>query len=185
MYIYTRDDCAQTETDCSLKNKVVVLEQSALPADHSGQLFFCTGASVNPIGQSVFLVSLSTGEQQRFWYRDVIGILKPERLPEDAKLQLSQIRPEKTADLSAHEPKYSGYSFLPDGRYAAGVWLYSPQEVMDYVEMQKSYQHRVLICDRDDFAVMEVVDGQTIFPTKENMEQFRQGQAQDGGLTMT
>mgnify|MGYP006940164083 CR=1 FL=1 len=54
--------------------------------------------------------------------------------------------------------------FLEDGRYAAGAWLCSPQEVMDYVEMQKPYQHRVLICDRDDFAVMEVVKEQVIFP---------------------
>ena len=52
--------------------------------------------------------------------------------------------------------------------------------------MQKPYQHRVLICDREDFAVMEVVEGQLIYPTPEALETFRQGeQKQSGGMEMT
>ena len=43
-----------------------------------------------------------------------------------------------------HEAKYSGYSFLPDGRYASGVWLCTEQEALSYVEMQKPYQHRIM-----------------------------------------
>ena len=112
----------------------------------------------------------------------MVGSLEPELLPDEAKLQLSQIRPVGAADLHHHEPEYSGYSFLEDGRYAAGAWLCSPQEVMDYVEMQKPYQHRVLICDRDDFAVMEVVKEQVIFPTQKELEAFREDtQEQKGG----
>lgn len=186
MQNFTQHDCEQTGYGFSLKNKVVVLSKAVLPDEHPGQLFFCTGgngANPNPIGRSVFLVSLSTGEQSRFWRSDVIGVLKPELLPEEAKLQLSQIRPGNALSLENHEPQYSGYSFLPDGRYAAGVWLCSPQEVLDYVEMQKPYQHRVLICDRDDFAVMEVVNGQMVFPTPEQMEGFRQEQ-KGGGMEM-
>lgn len=186
MQNFTQHDCDQTGYGFSLKGKVVVLPNSVLPDDHPGQLFFCTGgngANPNPIGRSVFLVSLSTGEQCRFWRNDIIGTLKPELLPEEAKLQLSQIRPENALRLEDNEPLYSGYSFLPDGRYAAGVWLCSPQEVLDYVEMQKPYQHRVLICDRDDFAVMEVVNGQVVFPSPEQMEEFRQEQ-KGGGMEM-
>ena len=155
MRIFTHEDCDQTGFGFSLKNKVVVLPQSVLPEDHPGQLFFCTGgngANPNPIGRSVFLVSLSTGEQCRFLRGDVMGTLKPE--------------------------------LLPDGRYAAGVWLCSPQEVMGYMEMQKPYQYRVLICDRDDFAVMEVVKGELVYPSQEELEAFRQGQ-KNGGMTMT
>lgn len=182
MRTFTHEDCDQTGYGFSLKDKVVVLPKSVLPEDHPGQLFFCTGgngANPNPIGRSVFLVSLSTGEPCRFWRSDVIGTLKPELLPDDARLQLSQIRPSGALDISSHEPLYSGYSFLADGRYAAGVWLCSPEEVMDYVQMQKPYQHRVLICDRDDFAVMEVIKGQMVFPSQEDIEAFRQ--EQDGG----
>jgi len=89
MKIYTQADCSQTGFGFSLKNQVVVLQKSSLPNEHPGQLFFCTGgngANANPMGRSVFLVSLSNGEMCRFWRSDVIGTLKPELLPEDAKL---------------------------------------------------------------------------------------------------
>lgn len=187
MRTFTHEDCDQTGYGSSLKNKVVVLPRSVLPDDHPGQLFFCTGgngANPNPIGRSVFLVSLSNGETCRFFRSDVMGTLKPELLPEDAKLQLSQIRPGGAADLKTHEPQYSGYSFLQDGRYAAGVWLCSPEEVRDYVEMQKPYQHRVLICDRDDFSVMEIINGQVVFPTQADIETYRQEQQKGGGMEM-
>lgn len=186
MRTFTHEDCDQTGYGFSLKDKVVALPQAVLPEEHLGQLFFCTGgngANPNPIGRSVFLVSLSTGEPCRFFRNDVLGTLKPELLPEDEKLLLSQIRPSGAADLKSHEPQYSGYSFLQDGRYAAGVWLCSPEEVKDYVEMQKPYQHRVLICDRNDFAVMEVVDGQLIFPTQADIEAHQQEQ-KGGGMKM-
>lgn len=183
MRTFTHEDCEQTGYDFSLKGKVVVLPPSVLPEDHPGQLFFCTGgngANPNPIGRTVFLVSLTDGEQCRFSRSDVLGTVKPELLPDDAKLQLSQIRPSGALNLKNHEPEYSGYSFLPDGRYAAGVWLCSPKEVMDYVEMQKPYQHRVLVCDRDDFAVMEVVNGQLIYPDEQAVKEFFSGQENDG-----
>lgn len=76
---YTRDDCSQTGYDFSLKGKVVVLDRAALPPEHPGQLFFCmgeNGANPNPIGRSVFLVSLTNGESCRFMRRDVTGTLK-------------------------------------------------------------------------------------------------------------
>lgn len=184
MRIFSSQDCDQTGFGFSLKGKVVALSQAVLSEDHPGQLFFCTGgngANPNPIGSSVFLVSLTTGESCRFRRDDVIGTLKPELLPEGEKLQLSQIRPSGAADLASYEPQYSGYSFLPDGRYATGVWLCSPQEVMDYVKMQKPYQHRVLICDRDDFTVMEVKEGELVFLDAQALEEFRRGQEREGG----
>lgn len=182
---FNHEDCDQTGYSLSLKNKVVVLSKTALPNDHPGQLFLCTegnGANPDSIGRSVRLVSLSIGEPCRFFRNDVLGTLKPELLPEAEKLQLSQIRPGGAADLKTHEPQYSGYSFLKDGRYAAGVWLCSPEEVKDYVEMQKPYQHRVLICDRNDFAVMEVINGRLIFPTQEDLNAHQQ--EQKGGIEM-
>lgn len=71
-----------------------------------------------------------------------------------------------------HSPEYSGYSFLPDGRYAAGVWLADPEEAWEYVMMQKDYQHRIMICDRDDFAVLEMQEGQMLFPDVQTLEEF-------------
>ena len=201
--LYTAADCIETGYDCSLQGKVIVLSRQALRSDYRNQLFFCSGgngANPNPIGRSVFLTSLSDGENYRFFRSDVLGVLKPELLPESAKLHLSQIRPADALPLERNEPKYSGYSFLPDGRDAAGVWLCSEQEVMDYIEMQKPYQHRIMICDRNDFCVLELREGQLLYPGEEAMEAFRQ-EAQavapyplsrhsdldegNGGMTMT
>ena len=85
--------------------------------------------------------------------------------------------------LKNHEPKYSGYSFLRDGRYASGVWLCTEQEALDYVEMQKPYQHRIMLCDRNDFCVLEMENGRLLHPSQEEMEAFRN--PQNGGITMT
>ena len=185
MRSYTHEDCEQTG-QIDLYQKVVLYAGEQLAKSSPGQLFLCVEKDrQDRDGQPemVDLISLSNGE----WYlgkrKDIVGILKPEVLPDEAKLPLSQICRHETRDFEQKEPLFSGYSFLPDGRYSAGVWLYSLQEVMDYVELQKPYQHRVLICDRDDFAVMEVVNGQMVFPTPEQMESFRQEQ-KGGGMEM-
>jgi hypothetical protein len=181
--LFTDKDCLATGLNCSIQGKVVVLSQDT----PERQLYFClcgNGAGANPNGSALFLVSLHTGEFALKKRSEVIGILKPELLPDSAKLQLSQIRPAEALDLKNHEPKYSGYSFLPDGRYASGVWLCTEQEALDYVEMQKPYQHRIMICDRDDFCVLELQEGRLLHPTEEAIEVFRQVSG-NGGLTMT
>ena len=179
---YTAADCSATGLGCSIQGKVVVLSHD----NPERQLYFClcgNGAGVNPSGSAVFLVSLCTGEFALKNRSEVIGILKPELLTDSAKLQLSQIRPVGALDLKTHEPKYSGYSFLPDGRYASGVWLCTEQEALDYVEMQKPYQHRIMLCDRDDFCVLEMENGRLLHPSGKEMEALQN--LQNGGLTMT
>ena len=180
--LYTEKDCSTTGLGCGIQGKVVVIGQDSPDM----QLYFClcgNGAGANPSGSAVFLVSLRTGEFALKTRSEVIGILKPEILLDSAKLQLSQIRPVGALDLKNHEPKYSGYSFLPDGRYASGVWLCTEQEALDYVEMQKPYQHRIMLCDRDDFCVLEMENGSLLHPSGEEMEALQN--PQNGGLTMT
>lgn len=184
---YMASDCIETGSACSIKGKVVVLSCEAMPKNCPNQLFYClcgNGAGANSSGCAVFLVSLSSGEFSLKKRSDVVGVLKPELLPDQAKLQLSQIRPQGALDLKSHEPKYSGYSFLPDGRYASGVWLCSEKEVMDYVEMQRPYQHRIMICERNDFCVLEMESGKLLHPSQEELEAFRNPE-QNGGMQMT
>lgn len=188
MRFYTREDCEQIGGQTDLYQKVVVYAGKNLAESPPGQLFLCIEkgrAACRP--EMVDLISLSNGERYLGKREDILGTLKPELLPDEAKLHLSQICVHEKKDFDKMKPLFSGYSFLPDGRYSAGVWLYSPQEVMDYVELQRTYQHRVLICDRDDFAVLEVLKGQVIFPDTQALEDFQkeQSQSQNGGLTMT
>jgi hypothetical protein len=186
---FAQEDCSETGYAMSILGRVIVLKQSSLPEkyqDSLHQLYFCNGgngSNPNPIGRSIFTVSLADGERIRWNRSDVLGTLKPDLLPDSARLHLSQIRPFGAADLREAEPKFSGYSFLPDGRYSAGVWLADEKEAMGYIEMQKDYQHRVMICDRNDFCVFEMVNGKLIFPSQEVIDKF-QGEQQDEGMNI-
>jgi hypothetical protein len=186
--IYTAADCSETAYTAPISNKVIVVSRAVLPNDLPGQLFCCTGEGVtNPhvIDKTVFAVSLSTGEHHRFGRSDVIGTLKPELLPDEAKLCFSQIRPEGADDVNA--PEYSGYCYLKDGRYSTGVQLRDAKEAAAYMRMQAAYQNRVRLCDRDDFTVAETTEGRLIHPSREEWAAFRQGGAQPeqkGGMTM-
>lgn len=186
-HLYTKADCVETGYDCFIKGRVVVLDKKVLPQGDGNQLFYCVsgeGANVNPTGQSVFLLDLTNGVFGRWKRSDVVGMLKPELLPDSAKLQLSQLRPEGALDVGEHEARYSGYSFLPDGRYASGVWLCTEQEVVDYIEMQMRYQYRIMICDRNDFCVFEMQEQKVIYPTKQEIAELF-SQDHPGGQTMT
>jgi len=181
---YTSQDCVETDISCSINGKVIVLKHETLPVKEQNQLYFClcgNGAGANPKGFVLFLTSLNTGEFSLKRRDEVVGILKPEFLPDKAKLMLSQIRPVGALDIKSHEPQYSGYCFLPDGRYTCGVWLCSLKEVQDYIEMQKDYQHKIMICDRDDFCVFEMVEGKIIYPTQEILDAYPNGQ-EPGGM---
>lgn len=188
--LFTQQDCLQTGYDISIDGKVIVLKASALPEgfrEAKHQLYFCTGgfgSNPNPSGRSVFAVSLADGEQVRWNRSDILGVAKHKILPDYALLQLSQIRPNGALDLKSHEPQYSGYCFLPDGRHTSGVWLCSTKEVKDYIEMQKDYQHRVMICDRDDFCVFEMIDGKLIHPSPEALEALKNDQPEPGGMEL-
>ncbi len=185
--IYTAEDCEETGYGMSLTGKVIVVRPDVLSDGGGNQLYFCTGgrgAEADPTGHVVSAVSLNHGEAARFRRSQILGTLNRKLLPEQAKLQLSQIRPIGAVPLEGHEVLYSGYSFLEDGRYAAGVWLCSEKEAMDYMEMQKPYQHRVMLCDRDDFCVMEVVAGELVFPDEETLQKM-QGQADPGSMEIT
>lgn len=183
MCFFNQEDCSQTGWQVPMYRKVVVCPADKQEDSSCGQLFLCIEKD-RPDGRerqaAIELISLSDGERYSCRREDIFGTLKPELLPDEAKLHLSQIRLHEGEDWEQKEPLFSGYSFLRDGRYAAGVWLYSPEEVKDYVDLQIPYQYRVLICDRDDFAVMEIVEGQVLFPAPEDGEAFLQGQEGNG-----
>ena len=166
---YTAEDCEETGYGMCLTGKVIVVCQDAFPDGCGNQLYFCTGGSgaePDPVGQAVSGVSLDNGEKLRFKRSQVLGTLKPHLLPEQAKRQLSQIRPIGALPIEGHMPLYSGYCFLEDGSYAAGVCLCNEKEAMDYVWMQRPYQNIVMLYDQDGSGVVEAVAGKLIFPDR-------------------
>ncbi|MTK06602.1 MAG: hypothetical protein F8N38_05885 [Hungatella sp.] len=186
--LFTPLDCRKIGYDFSIAGKVVVLCASSLSENDrraENQLYFCTGgfgSKTNPSGRAVFAVSLENGEQTRWNRSDIMGIAKPEILTDQVRLQLSQIRPAGALDLKSHQPQYSGYCFLPDGRYTSGVWLCSQKEMQEFIEMQMDYQHRIMICDRNDFCVFEMQEGKLLYPTQEMLEAHQKEQEQNGGM---
>lgn len=181
-----KDDCLQTGDGIPLQGRVVILHPSALPEiyrDADNQLYFCTGGNdsdSNTIEHSVFTVSLGDGRPVRLSRNDILGIAKPEILSEQARLQLSKIRPVGSLDLKKYEPQYSGYCFLPSGRYTSATWLCNLGEVENYIDMQKDYQYRIMICDRDDFCVFEMVEGEILYPTREMIDAQNASQEKGG-----
>ncbi len=51
--------------------------------------------------------------------------------------------------------------------------------------MQRDYQHRVLICDRDDFTVLEIVEGKRVFPDEQILQKAAKESRQRGEMAMT
>jgi hypothetical protein len=182
---YGTEDCLLPEKDISLSGKVIVLKPETLLNVPSGirQLLFCTkeaGGALSPADRPVSAVSLSNGKFVCKKRGEVLGILKPELLPDSARLQLSQIRPRNSE--SQKTPEFFGYCFLPNGRYAAGVPLADEIKVREYVEIQREYQHRLMICDGEDCCVLEMLDGRLVFPTPEMLEKRQVPEASASGV---
>lgn len=186
--LYGMEDCLLSEKDISLTGKVIVLKSDAITNEQSGirQLLFCTkeaGGALSPADRSVSAVSLANGELVREKRGEILGLLKPELLPDSARLQLSQIRPHKSE--SQKNPEFFGYCFLSDGRYAAGVPLADEMELQEYVEIQRAYQHRLMICDGGDCCVLEMLEGRLVFPTPEMLEKLQAPETPaSGGMEM-
>lgn len=104
--IFTHEDCSETGYAMSIDGKVIVIGLLALPEnDRNGenQLYYCEGGNgsrSNPIGRSVFTVSLSDGEKVRWNRSDVVGVLKSELIPEWAKEHLPQEQAENAPQMN-------------------------------------------------------------------------------------
>ena len=186
--IYNEQDCVETGEGMHFAGRVILLHAASLPeelrnAEH--QLYFCVGGSgsiPNWIGNELQAVSLIDGEFVRWNRSDILGIARTETLSDRARLQLSQIRPMESEIPKV--PEFFGYCFLPNGRYAAGVPLSDELEVWGYVDVQRAYQHKLMICDQDDCCVLEIIDGKIIYPTQEILEAHQKEQEQNGGMEL-
>ena len=85
--LFTQEDCIETGYGMSIANKVIVLKKSSFRRNAEPQVSSCISVrrkrqQPQPIGRSILAVSLSDGELVRWNRSDVLGILKPELLPD-------------------------------------------------------------------------------------------------------
>ena len=136
-------------------------------------------------GRMVKATCLYDGESAEWRRENFLGTIKTEALPDWARLKLSQMKLYPTSNEHEQTPKYRGYGFLENGRYDAGVELYSEKEVMEYVELQKPYQHQIMICDCNDSCVFEMVEGVITHPSLGVIEAFYKEQQTQSGINMS
>ncbi len=178
--IFTIDDCVKDSSyNEDFVGKIIVMKPETFNEryqDGCYQLWLAqhgNGCCPTARGRMVKATCLYDGECTEWRRENFHGTIKTELLPDWAQLKLSQMKLHSVANEHELTPKYSGYSFLENGRYNVGVGLYSEKEVIEYVELQKPYQHRIMICDHNDFNVLELVKGEVIHPSKEALEAFK------------
>lgn len=165
MFAFTQEDCLPHHSGASLMGKVVVQTAEAADKSDVGQLFFCVNDSALGDLSSPFIPawSLLTGELEYLEKKHLLGILRPNRLPTDAALQLSQIRPPENDEELGPLSLYTGYCYHPDGKMAAGIPLHGWLAALDYARMQAPYQYAVRVFDEDDHCVLEMQHGENTF----------------------
>jgi hypothetical protein len=82
--IFSTEHCTDITKEFTIAGKVVVVNTSLTTAKCPGQLYFCRGE----YDKKMSLVSLTNGAQRTLLGADIIGMLKPELLPDAEKLQL-------------------------------------------------------------------------------------------------
>ena len=153
MSIYDKLHCINAD-HVSIKRKVVLLRKHAF-SDRESRIFYCLGglgANIQYSDGTIRLVDLMNAEVVVGKRQDVIGIVRPEELTDQARLQISQITP-CYGCRDGREAAYRGVVFLPDGRFTDAVYLDNWRAVMAYVGLQKEYQYRIEIFNRQDRCV--------------------------------
>ena len=153
MSIYDKLHCINAD-HVSIKRKVVLLRKYAF-SDRRSRIFYCLGglgANIHYADGTIRLVDLMNAEVVMGKRQDVMGIVRPEELTDQARLQISQITP-CYGCRDGREAAYRGVVFLPDGRFTDAVYLDNWRAAMAYVGLQKEYQYRIEIYDRQDQCV--------------------------------
>jgi hypothetical protein len=94
----TAEQCEPNDYGKSIENKVVAIRAACLWPEYrtaDNQLVLATGGfgtHANSRGRAVYTVNLYYGKESRWNREDILGIVKPEHMPEWAKEKLKQIQ---------------------------------------------------------------------------------------------
>ena len=99
--VITEADCILDHYTKDINGKIIAIDPKVLKPEFrraDRQLYLVTGgfgASANSRGSAVFCTNLHTGESTRYERMDVMGEIKPERLPEWAKEKAQELSNKK------------------------------------------------------------------------------------------
>lgn len=98
--LFTEEDCILIDRNESIIGKVIVLDIGINREEYQHpayQLFLAEGGGGAEGGRSrsVFATCLATGEREKLYRDEVIGEIKPEKMPEWAKEKLAEIKRKK------------------------------------------------------------------------------------------
>jgi hypothetical protein len=108
---FTLEHCIPNDNGQNLENKVVIIRPECLRPEYrtaDKQLVLATGgfgAHANSRGRAVYTVNLYSGKESRWNREDILGILKPEYMPDWVKERLIQIQAERQAKQKKHGPE--------------------------------------------------------------------------------
>jgi hypothetical protein len=110
--LFTTEHCYPRDYGESIDGKIVAIRADVFsPEYRSGdyQLVLVdggNGARANPNGNAVYCYHLNTGKHTRFERHEVLGVVKPEAMPEWTKESLARLMSEK--DKPAEEREFAG-----------------------------------------------------------------------------
>jgi hypothetical protein len=99
--LITEADCIPDHYSKDINGKIIAIDPKVLKPEFQRadrQLYYVTGgfgASANSRGSAVFCTNLHTGKSTRYERMDVMGEIKPERLPEWAKEKAQELSNKK------------------------------------------------------------------------------------------
>lgn len=107
---FTAEHCIPANYRMSIENKVVIIRAGSLRPEYQTavkQLVLATGGfgtAANSRGRAVYTTNLYSGKESRWNREDILGIIKPEHMPDWAKERLKQIQTERQAKYKKWEP---------------------------------------------------------------------------------
>lgn len=103
------EHCTPNDYRESIENKVVVIRAERLRPEYrtaDNQLVLATGGfgtAANSRGRAVYTVNLHSGKETRWNREDILGVLKPEYMPDWAKERLAIIQAERMKPKKSKE----------------------------------------------------------------------------------
>lgn len=98
--LFTAEDCFPRHYEESIEGKVVVIKSSVFSPEYrrgDNQLVLAihgNGVGINPIGRAVYCYHLNDGKHTRFERYEVLGVIRPEAMPDWAKESLARLQAE-------------------------------------------------------------------------------------------